>query len=80
MEVLTLDAGSNSKVCRRVELRVLHCGARLGNTRLLQEFAADDARVASGLFKNTNRVIGQEVGQNKASVFVFGILRDLEYQ
>lgn len=77
---VTLHSGPNSEVCRWIELRMVHCRPRLGNSCLLQELATDDARVASGLFKNADCVIGQEKGQYETPVLVFRILGVLESQ
>lgn len=75
--MVTLYCGSNNKVCGWVELRVVDCRAWLGHSSLFQELATDDARVADGIFKNTDHVIGQEVGNHKESSLIIGILGDL---
>lgn len=75
---VTAYCGSNSKVCWRVELRIVHRRAGLPDSGLFQELAAGDAGVAGGIFKYADHVIGREVGNHKASSVVIRILGDLE--
>lgn len=72
--------GSNGKVCWRVELRIVHRRTWLGDPGFFQELATGDARVADGIFKNTDHVIGRKVGNHKASSIIIRILGDLERQ
>lgn len=75
---VTAYCGSNSKVCWRVELRIVHRRAGLPDSGLFQELAAGDAGVAGGIFKYADHVIGREVGNHKASSVIIRILGDLE--
>lgn len=75
---VTAYCGSNSKVCWRVELRIVHGRAWLPDSGLFQELATGDAGVAGGIFKYTDHVIGREVGNHKASSIIIRILGDLE--
>lgn len=70
----TFYNGSDGEVCRAIVLWVVNGAAWLGDARLLQKLAANDARVACGRLKDADHVVGQVVGQDEAPPRVLRIL------
>ena len=77
-----VDDGSNVEIRQSVELRPLGRTAWLRYTRLLQELAANDARVLHRRFVDCHHVVRQTVRDDEPTTFVFclrGILIHITY-
>ena len=75
-----VDDGSDAEVLRSVELRPLRCASRLGDARLLQELAADHARVLDRRFVDRDHVIRQTIRNDESPTFVQRIGCVLQHQ
>lgn len=71
---LTLHSGPYGEVSRTVVLRVFCCAFWFGDACFLQELSSHDACVAPGRLEDTDHVVGQEIGEDKATALVLRIL------